>query len=136
LAQNFKLRLHPANIKSKSSLTLDPIPSGVTIERIYSDFFSYLFGHTRDFFMERELQGRTIWQDLAQKKKIEFVIAHPNGWGGHEQAFLRKAAVDGGLVSKSDASNLVHMIRESEASVHFVMFHEGFDKRLKVCFVP
>jgi len=131
LAQNFKLRLHPANIKSKSSLTLDPIPSGVTIERIYADFFSYLFGHTRDFFMERELQGRTIWQDLAQKKKIEFVIAHPNGWGGHEQAFLRKAAVDGGLVSKSDASNLVHMIRESEASVHFVMFHEGFDKRLK-----
>jgi hypothetical protein len=132
LAKHFKLHLHPPTMQTRSALSLDPLPEGVTIEKIYSDFFKYLYGHTQAFFTERELQGTKVWQELTQKKEIEFVIAHPNGWTLQEQAFLRKAAVNAGLTSQSDAPQMVHMLTEAEASVHFVMFRESVGSRLEV----
>lgn len=133
LAQHFKLHLHPETMKARYPISLDPLPLGTTIKQIYSDFFRYMYKQTQKFFAEREYQGKTIWQNLTQKKKIEFVIAHPNGWTLHEQAFLREAAVNGGLVSIGDASRTIHMITEGEASVHFVMLHGISDNHLQVC---
>jgi hypothetical protein len=132
LAKHFKLHLHTKVMKTRAPIVLDPLP-GVRLEKIYSDFFRYLYTHTRSFFFNREAQSEAIWQRLEQKGKIEFVIAHPNGWTGYEQAFLRKAAVDGGLVSEINASKVVHMLTEGEASVHFVMFHGGIQNGLQVC---
>jgi hypothetical protein len=125
LAKHFKLHLHPESMRSRSPLSLDPLPKGVTIDKIYADFFRYLYGHMQTFFRERELQGTKIWQDLIRKNKIEFVIAHPNGWTTNEQAFLRRAVVQSGLLSESKAPQSVHMLTEAEASVHFVVFHGG-----------
>jgi len=132
LAKHFKLHLHPSTIKTRTPIVRDPLPKNVGLEKIYADFFKYLYTHTREFIMGHELQGTVIWQRLEQRKKIEFVIAHPNGYTGHEQAFLRKAAVDGGLTSQDDAAETVHMLTEGEASVHFVMNNKGVGNRLEV----
>jgi hypothetical protein len=119
-------------MKARNPLTLDPLPKGVTLDKIYASFFRYVYGHTQNFFKERELDGTAIWQDLSQRKKIEFVIAHPNGWTLKEQAFLRNAAVSGGLTTESDAPRTIHMLTEAEASVHFVVFHGNFESRMEV----
>jgi len=71
-------------------------------------------------------------ESLKQSRKIEFVITHPNGWTLHEQEFLRKAAVNGGLVHRGEASRMVHLITEGEASVHFVVSNGRHGDRLKV----
>jgi hypothetical protein len=134
LAKHFKLHLHPESMQAENPLSLDPLPKGVTIDKIYADFFRYLYGYMQTFFKEREVRGTKIWQDLSERNVIEFVIAHPNGWTLKEQTFLRDAAVRGGLISKEHASQCVHFLTEAEASVHFVIFHGGgnVETRLEV----
>ena len=119
-------------MRSRSSISPDPLPKGIPLERIYADFFGYVYKHTMNFFRQREFQGTTIWENLKRSRKIEFVIAHPNGWTLHEQVFLRKAAVAGGLIHQNDAARMVHMITEGEASVHFVVSNGGLESRLQV----
>jgi hypothetical protein len=133
LAQHFKLHLHPPTVGTRRPFSHDPLPFHIGLEKIYADFFRYVYTHTEKHFKQSQLQGTRIWQYLAQKKKIEFVIAHPNGWTPYEQAFLRRAAVNGGLTSSEDALAMVHMITEAEASVHYVLFHGGAENRLQVC---
>jgi hypothetical protein len=119
-------------MRSKHEIRVPPLPSAVSLETIYSDFFGYLYRHTESFFQKRELNGTDIWQRL--KPSTEFVIAHPNGWGAYEQAFLRTAAVKGGLVLRSQAADRVHFVSEAEASVHFALAHGKLGSGLKVCF--
>lgn len=59
-------------------------------------------------------------------------MAHPNGWGAHEQTFLRNAIVKAGLVPRPQAHDKVKVVSEGEASVHFVMVHGDFETRLRV----
>jgi hypothetical protein len=119
---------------AQNSISLDPLPPGVTIEKIYVDFFTYVCQHTQKFFEEREVQGRSIWQRLKGENRIEFVIAHPNGWTLLEQVFLRKVALKSasGFVSKDPTSFTVHLVAEAEASVHFMILHGGLEKSLQV----
>jgi hypothetical protein len=133
LAEHFKLHLHPTTMNARIRITRIPLPNGVRIKKIYADFFRYLYQQTETFFKDHEFKGTTLWQNFLQKGAIEFVITHPNGWTLREQALLRKAAVRGGLVSESDAPHRVHMVTEGEATVHFVIFHEGVEGRLEVC---
>ena len=129
LAKHFKLHLHPDTMRTRNMISLDPLPKGVTIKKVYTDFFEYVYTNTQVYFEQHEYQGATLWNDLQQNEQIEFVIAHPNGWGLHEQSFLRKVAEDAGLTSRQEAGRTLHMIPEAEASVHFVM-KEAY---LKVC---
>jgi hypothetical protein len=134
LAQNFKLHLHPKTMTAQNPISLDPLPPGVTIEKIYVDFFTYVCQHTQKFFEEREVQGKSIWQRLKGENRIEFVIAHPNGWTLSEQVFLRKVVFKSasGFVSKEPTSLTVYLIAEAEASVHFMILHGGLEKSLEV----
>ncbi|KDN48295.1 hypothetical protein RSAG8_02887, partial [Rhizoctonia solani AG-8 WAC10335] len=58
LAKYFKLHLHPSDMQAKHELKLDPLPPGVTLRQIYSDFLGYLLSHTRSYFEDRVLDGR------------------------------------------------------------------------------
>ena len=60
----------------------------------------------------------------------DIVIAHPNGWDVKEQQFLRKAAVDAGLVSDQDKMSRVSFVTEGEASLHYCMFHADLAPKL------
>lgn len=130
LAEHFKLHLHPSTMRAEQEIIVQPLPRGVALDQIYADFFGYLYKHTRTFFQNREVNGQEIWERL--ETSIEIVIAHPNGWGAHEQAFLRKVAVLGGLVPGSTAQERVHVVSEGEASVHYVMLHGDIERRLEV----
>ncbi|KAG9103544.1 hypothetical protein FRC06_010029 [Ceratobasidium sp. 370] len=128
LAKHFKLHLHPDDMKAKHDLKLDALPYGVPLQQIYSDFLGYLLEHTRTFFEGRVVDGSLIWGNY--RSKMEFVIAHPNGWGIREQTFLRAAAIDAGFVPAS-SPHKIRFVTEAEASVHFCIHHTNLGARLQ-----
>ncbi|KAG9103545.1 hypothetical protein FRC06_010030 [Ceratobasidium sp. 370] len=129
LAKHFKLHLHPNDMKVKHDLKLDPLPDGVSLRQIYTDFLTYLFKHTQSFFEDRIVDGSLIWKNY--QPKMEVVIAHPNGWGIREQTFLRAVATDAGFASAS-SSHRIRFVTEAEASVHFCIYHTNLGSRLQV----
>ncbi|KAG9088927.1 hypothetical protein FRC06_001776 [Ceratobasidium sp. 370] len=130
LARHFKLHLHPEAIKQRFNLKVQPLPTGITLEKIYTDFMVYLMKHTQKFLESRIIDGRKVWADLHQDMTI--VIAHPNGWTIKEQNFLRKAAVAAKYTSEAKAHAQIHFVSEAEASVHFCMFHSDIHNRLNL----
>ncbi|KAG8686828.1 hypothetical protein FRC11_008301 [Ceratobasidium sp. 423] len=48
---------------------------------------------------------------------MDIVIAHPNGWGIREQAFLRTSSVVAGFTFAEHALDRVHFVTEAEASL-------------------
>jgi hypothetical protein len=131
LAQYFKLHLHPVTMRTRDRITADPLPAGKQVDDVYADFFAYLLKHTERFFKDHQVDGDSLWQSYGPK--VDFVIAHPNGWGTHEQSTLRKAAVKGGLVPEDSAKQRIHFVSEGEASVHFVMFYSDLEPQIHVC---
>jgi hypothetical protein len=112
---------------AEQKIEVQPLPYKVPLRQIYSDLFRYLYRHTKASFEDREINGSDIWKKLEDS--IPFVFAHPNGWAAHEQAFLRDAAVHGGLVPENAARERVFFVSEGEASVHFVMAHGSIESR-------
>ncbi|CAE6466496.1 unnamed protein product [Rhizoctonia solani] len=129
LARHFKLHLHPEAMKHKHNLRAQPLPAGVTLLTIYTDFMVYLLEHTKDFFESRIIDGQKVWED--HHKDMTIVLAHPNGWGVKEQNFLRQAAIAANYVPSSKAISQIRFVSEAEASVHFCMFHADLHNRLK-----
>ncbi|KAF8695037.1 ATP binding, partial [Rhizoctonia solani] len=129
LARYFKLHLHPNDMQAKHELKLDDLPPGVSLRQIYSDFLRYLLKHTKAYFEDRIINGKNIWE--RHSPTMEVVIAHPNGWGVREQAFLRIAAVDAGFSSSNQAASKVRFVTEAEASVHFCIHHTNLGTVLR-----
>ncbi|CAE6368516.1 unnamed protein product [Rhizoctonia solani] len=128
LAKHFKLHLFPENIKARHIMNLDPLPLGVSLLQIYTDYLSYLLKHTRLYFQDRIVDGRSIWERYSPT--IDIIITHPNGWGVREQTFLRKSAVEAGYASLNDAPTKIHFLSEAEASVYFCLYHTNLWSRI------
>ncbi|KAJ1304905.1 hypothetical protein OPQ81_006039 [Rhizoctonia solani] len=128
LVKHFKLHLQPED-QRKKGLKLDPLPPGITLAQIYSDFLGYLLKHTKAFIEKRIPLGKQIWEKY--KPTMEVVIAHPNGWDTPEQNFLRKAAIDCGFADADKASRQVQFVTEAEASVHYCVHHSSLNNKLK-----
>ncbi|EUC60258.1 heat shock 70 kDa protein 12A, partial [Rhizoctonia solani AG-3 Rhs1AP] len=129
LAKHFKLHLHPESIRNEHGLTLDPLPHGVSLSRVYSDFLAYLIRHTQSFFEDRVIDGKIIWQ--RHRSRMQFIITHPNGYGVREQAFLRTAATNAGLVTNATAASCVRFVTEAQASIHYCIYHTNLGERLQ-----
>ncbi|ELU37938.1 hypothetical protein AG1IA_08033 [Rhizoctonia solani AG-1 IA] len=127
LAKYFKLHLHPQSMRSQDRLTLYPLPFGVSLSKVYTDFLGYLLRHTRTFFEEHIIDGPQIWKTCASN--ILIVMAHPNGWATREQNFMRQALMDVGPEYKNYQ---VTFVTEGEASVHFCMFNSNMESALEV----
>ncbi|KDQ09315.1 hypothetical protein BOTBODRAFT_37228 [Botryobasidium botryosum FD-172 SS1] len=131
LAEHFKLHLHPDTMRAEYNITVNPLPFNLTLEEIYADFMAYLLRHTENYFSDCVVDGRNIWDQL--RPTMEFVIAHPNGWGVPEQAFLRNAAISADLIpSAAAARERIHFVSEAEASAHFVIFHAQLQSHLSI----
>ncbi|KAF8761577.1 ATP binding [Rhizoctonia solani] len=126
LAKYFKLHLHPQSMRSQDRLTLYPLPFGVSLSKVYTDFLGYLLRHTRTFFEEHIIDGPQIWKTCASN--ILIVMAHPNGWATREQNFMRQALMDVGPEYKNYQ---VTFVTEGEASVHFCMFNSNMESALE-----
>ncbi|CUA74408.1 hypothetical protein RSOLAG22IIIB_11206 [Rhizoctonia solani] len=112
LAKHFQLHLHPSDMQARHGLKLDPLPDGVNLRQIYSDFLGYLLKHTGSYFENHVVDGKSIWKQYS----LEVAIAHPNGWAIREQAFLRSAAVAAGFATAEDALTKIRFVTEAEAS--------------------
>ncbi|CUA75815.1 ER membrane protein complex subunit 1 [Rhizoctonia solani] len=126
LAKYFKLHLHPQSMRTQDRLTLYPLPFGVSLSKIYTDFLGYLLGHTRTYFEEHVIHGSLIWEKCSTNMLI--VLAHPNGWSTREQNFMKQALMEVGPEYKNYQ---VTFVTEGEASVHFCMFHSNMDSALE-----
>ncbi|CAE6366755.1 unnamed protein product, partial [Rhizoctonia solani] len=129
LARHFKLHLHPQAMKDKHNLRTQPLPDGVSLLTIYTDFMVYLMKHTKNYFESRTIDGQEVWEELH--KDMTIVLTHPNGWGVKEQNFLRQAAIAANYVPSSKAISHIRFVSEAEASVHFCVFDGDLHNRLK-----
>ncbi|KAF5373782.1 hypothetical protein D9758_000895 [Tetrapyrgos nigripes] len=123
LCKLFKLHVkHPDNSVTRGDSNMNqaiaPLPPGKTVVDVYSDFLFYLMSCTSKFIKEAMPGGEVVWARI--QNSIEFVLTHPNGWGGLEQQQLREAAVAANLIQDTgDDHNRIHFVAEGEASLHF-----------------
>ena len=108
------------------------LPKGKTIIDVFADFMGYLFDSTKALFKASESNGELKWNSVSNN--IDLVLAHPNGWGGPQQARLRAAAVRAGIVPDNPAGrSRVQFVTEGEASFSSCATHTQPGKDLKVC---
>ncbi|KAG8755175.1 hypothetical protein FRC11_006210 [Ceratobasidium sp. 423] len=62
---------------------------------------------------------------------MEVVLAHPNGWGNREQAFLRLALVNAGFTSATGAAKRVHFVSEAAAAAYSYILYSDIGSQLK-----
>lgn len=111
----FKLHLQPRSMKS-SSHSRPPLPRQKTAQDVFADFIAYLYRCAATYI--QETHGDLLW--LSIEKHIDFVLSHPNGWEGHQQKILRRAAVTAGLFTDDrDGHARLEFVTEGEASLNF-----------------
>ena len=119
---NYRFKMH---LRPKSSATSDaadqitPLPPNKTVVDIFVDFMKYLCKCTRDYLQETYPNEPDLWATMERNKSIDFVLTHPNGWEGSQQAQMRQAAIRAGLVPDTDDGHgRVCFVTEGEASLH------------------
>ncbi|PVF96877.1 hypothetical protein CPB86DRAFT_826887 [Serendipita vermifera] len=128
-----KLHLHPETMKTSdlppsygnldkgSQIEIPDLPQNTTLKQIYSDMIGYLYATTKKFFEESLPGGQHIWGRL--EPSIVMIFCTPNGWDISQQAFIRQAVIEAGLVGAGDADSRIEFITEGEASVHYALAH-------------
>jgi hypothetical protein len=100
---------------------IPPLPSGVTLKKVYKHFLKYLWDHAQNFFKENTVDGERIWERLGSSCLI--VLATPNGWDTTQQGFLKQAVIDAGIVQKEQTEERLFFVTEGEASVHYALHY-------------
>ncbi|KAL0064091.1 hypothetical protein AAF712_008951 [Marasmius tenuissimus] len=118
----FKLHLRPTDLEKPSESQalvqisdLPPLPPNKKPVDIFADFLGYLHKWTINFIKEN--RGEEFFSSVEHH--IEYVLSHPNGWEGAQQAQMRQAAVSAGLVSADEADSRLQFVTEGEASLHY-----------------
>jgi hypothetical protein len=110
---------------------LPDLPPNKSIVQVFGDFLHYLYECTGNFIKETHASGERLWTSL--EGQAEFVLTHPNGWEGPQQAQMRKAAVHGGLILDNiDGHSRIHFVREGEASLHYCSGNDYASDAIKV----
>jgi hypothetical protein len=120
-SSRFKLHLRPRSASSSDVTTKIPaLPLDKTVVDLFADFMKYLYDCTRTYIQETHASGTSIWTSAEKNGDIDFILTHPNGWEGAQQARMRSAAVQAGLVPDTVAGRArIHFVTEGEASLHF-----------------
>lgn len=120
IIHRFKMHLRPASSASSDAADeITPLPPNKTVIDIFVDFMRYLCKSTRDYLQETYPNQPDLWVTMERNNAIEFVLTHPNGWEGSQQAQMRQAAVRAGIVPDTDAGHArVRFVSEGEASLH------------------
>jgi hypothetical protein len=105
----------PANIKDQD---LPDLPPNKTAVDVLSDFLVYLYQCAKDFIQETHANGIELWRSVEHS--VQFVLSHPNGWGGAQQSQMRCAAILGGIIPDTEEGrSRIEFVTEGEASLHF-----------------
>ena len=115
----WKLHLRPRGLASESQVNDDDIPAlprNKSAVQVLGDFMEYLYKCARTYI--QDTHSAELWRSV--EKDIDFVLTHPNGWGGAQQTQIRRAAVLAGLIADTpDGHSRLQMLTEGEASLHF-----------------
>jgi hypothetical protein len=85
---------------------------------VFADYISYLHECAKVYIQETHANGESLWSTVSGN--ISYVLTHPNGWEGPQQAQMREAAVLAGLISDDfEGRSRVSFVTEGEASLHF-----------------
>ena len=120
----FKLHLRP-NIQSTPSDTpeIPHLPLNKSVIEVLAHFFKYLNRAASDYIkFYRAGLGEDIW--CSVEGDIHFVLSHPNGWAGQQQAKMRKAAVLVQLIpNTAHGYSRISFVTEGEAYLQFAIEH-------------
>ncbi|KAJ2916656.1 hypothetical protein MD484_g3731, partial [Candolleomyces efflorescens] len=98
--------------------TIPPLPLDKTIVQVFADYMRYLYECAKAHI--KDTHGEHVWRSLNDD--ITYILTHPNGWGGAEQAQMRNAAIQAGLISDThEGRSRVTFVTEGEASLHFCL---------------
>jgi len=121
----FKLHLR-SRVGTGRQLTdkiIPPLPLNKTVVEVFADFLAYLLECASSFIQETHANGAALW--VSVKDEIHFVLSHPNGWEGQQQAEMRKASVLAKLIPDTTAGHArLSFVTEGEASLHYAV-HSG-----------
>jgi len=102
---------------------IPPLPLNKTVVEVLADFLAYLLECASSFIQETHANGTHLWASV--KEEIHFILSHPNGWEGAQQAEMRKASVLAKLIPDTTAGQArLSFVTEGEASLHFAV-HNG-----------
>ncbi|KAJ2922259.1 hypothetical protein H1R20_g14834, partial [Candolleomyces eurysporus] len=115
----FKLHLSP---KSKATIAdrdeIPPLPPNKTVIQVFTDYMRYLHQCAKGYISETH--GAMLWESLEDE--ILYVLTHPNGWEGSQQASMRNAAILAGLIPDTvEGRSRISFVPEGEASLHFCL---------------
>ena len=110
------------------------LPPGKSTQDLFVDFMRYLFDSAKAFIRESEPMGDQIWESVEQN--IDLVLAHPNGWEGREQQFLRESVVKASIFSEEEALSRVSFDTEGEATFNFCAIETKSGELLEVAVLP
>lgn len=115
----FKLQMAPITTENSAIQGLSSLPEGKTIVDVFSDFLRYLYNCTQTYIQDTHLpNGGALWDSV--KSDIHYVLSHPNGWEGAQQAQMRHAAVVAGLIPDTNKGQArIRFVTEGEAGLHF-----------------
>ena len=118
------MHLRP-NIQSTPSDTpeIPHLPLNKSVIEVLADFFKYLNRAASDYIkFYRAGLGEDIW--CSVEGDIHFVLSHPNGWAGQQQAKMRKAAVLAQLIpNTAHGYSRISFVTEGEAYLQFSIEH-------------
>ena len=115
----FKVYLRPKATDAAQELNkIPPLPLGKTALEIVADFLRYIFACTKTYIEQSHSNGAAILESV--EGQTHFVLTHPNGYEGFQQALMREAAVLAGLVPDEEAAEShISLVTEGEASLHY-----------------
>ncbi|KAH6910163.1 hypothetical protein BKA70DRAFT_1466549 [Coprinopsis sp. MPI-PUGE-AT-0042] len=118
-AKWFKLHMRPRGQRSNIlTPAIPPLPLNKTVVMVFADFLKYLHDCARAYIQETHAGGVSLWNTVADN--ITFVLTHPNGWEGPQQAQMREAAILAGLIPETaEGRARITFVTEGEASLHF-----------------
>jgi hypothetical protein len=101
---------------------IPPLPLNKTVVDVFADFLAYLLECASSFIQDTHANGARLWESV--KDDLHFVLPHPNGWEGAQQADMRKAAVLAKLIPDTTAGHArLLFVTEGEASLHFAVLN-------------
>ncbi|KAF8160149.1 hypothetical protein K438DRAFT_1921672 [Mycena galopus ATCC 62051] len=122
-AEWFKLHLRPTTDTSSPANCIPALPAKKSALDVFADFLRYLFQCAKTYIVDHYDNGSALW--IGVEDSMVFVLTHPNGWEGEQQAKMRTAAIIAGLIPStgSGSSERVHFVTEGEASLHFCIMN-------------
>ena len=104
-----------------------PLPASKTATDVLSDFLHYLMSCAKNFITDTHPTILQSWGELLAT--TTFILSHPNGWEGAQQARYRRASIQAGLVPNTlEGKSRIVFVSEGEASLNYCIRGDYIDK--------